>query len=106
MCVDQLNNSDMPDMADMSVETLLTAYPKAAEVFIAHAMACVGCLVGSFHTLAQAADVYGLDIDQFMTELRNNNARQQALHSEIEKSSKKLGEIFGEDPPEECGSAR
>jgi hybrid cluster-associated redox disulfide protein len=100
MCVDQ------PIKSDMSVETLLTAYPKAAEVFIAHTMACVGCLVGSFHTLAQAADVYGLDIDQFMNELRNNNARQQALHSGIENSSKKTGEISSEDPPEKCCSAR
>jgi hybrid cluster-associated redox disulfide protein len=99
MCGDQPIKPDMSE--DISVETFLRTYPKAAEVFIAHTMACVGCLLGSFHTLAQAADIYGLDIDQFMNELRNKNARQQALQSGPENLSQKPGE----DPSEKCGAA-
>lgn len=55
---------------DMSVDDLLTHYPQVAEVFVRRAMVCVGCTISSFHTVAEAAAAYHLDVDEFLTELR------------------------------------
>ena len=56
---------------DTLVDDLLTAYPQAAEVFVNRAMMCVGCTISSFHTLAEAAAVYHLNLDAFLAELRD-----------------------------------
>lgn len=56
---------------DTFVDDLLTTYPQTAEVFVSHAMVCVGCTISSFHTLAEAAALYQLDIDEFLAELRD-----------------------------------
>jgi hybrid cluster-associated redox disulfide protein len=55
--------------ADTVIETLLDAYPKLAEVFNAHGMACVGCVFGRFHRLADAAAIYGVEVDVLMKEM-------------------------------------
>lgn len=59
---------------EMSVDALLSAYPRLAEVFIAQRMACVGCTVSGFHTLAQAAAIYGIELAVLMSELQDKLA--------------------------------
>jgi hybrid cluster-associated redox disulfide protein len=71
MCVEE---SISPNV---SVEALLNVCPRAAEVLNAHAMACVGCFLSGFHTVAQAAAIYGLDSDQLVHELREAYEREQ-----------------------------
>lgn len=51
------------------VADLLEAYPQAMPLFIKHRMACVGCSMSSFETLADAARIYKVDFDEFMREL-------------------------------------
>jgi hybrid cluster-associated redox disulfide protein len=65
---------DSPITSDMSVDDVLSAYPQTAAVFVAHAMACVGCMLSPFHSLAEAARTYHLELDTFLDELRNNIA--------------------------------
>ena len=65
--------SDDPINPDVLVDVFLTDYPQAANVFVAHAMACVGCPIGGFHTLAEAAEIYNLDLRAFL----------QAIQAEI-----------------------
>jgi len=55
---------------DTIVDDLLTIYPQTAEVFVSRAMVCVGCTISSFHTLAEAAAVYHLNLEEFLAELR------------------------------------
>ncbi|MCC7448561.1 MAG: DUF1858 domain-containing protein [Anaerolineae bacterium] len=55
---------------DTIVDELLTTYPQTAEVFVGRAMVCVGCTISAFHTLAEAAAVYHLNLDEFLAELR------------------------------------
>lgn len=62
--------SDDPINPDISVDVFLTDHPQAANVFVAHAMACVGCPLGGFHTLAEAAAIYDLDLCTFLREIR------------------------------------
>lgn len=51
------------------VADLLEAYPQAMPLFIKHRMACVGCSMSSFETLADAARIYKVNFDDFMSEL-------------------------------------
>ena len=63
------NNLITPDAI---LDTLLDTYPHIAEVIVAHAMVCVGCPISRFHTLAEIAAAYGLDVDMFIQELRQH----------------------------------
>jgi len=53
------------------VEAFLSDYPRAVNVFVAHAMACVGCPLSRFHSLAEAAESYSLDLSAFLLELQH-----------------------------------
>lgn len=55
---------------DASVDDIMTAFPSTIAVFLRHRMSCVGCLMGPFHTVADAAAEYDLDPDALLAELR------------------------------------
>ncbi len=52
-----------------TVAELLATCPQAVLVFTKHGMACVGCDLSSFDTLAMAAATYGLSWETFAAEL-------------------------------------
>ena len=56
-------------LAEMTVDELLKRWPETAVVFNEHHMACVGCVVAEFYTIAEAADVYGISAEAFVAEL-------------------------------------
>jgi hybrid cluster-associated redox disulfide protein len=56
-------------LAEMTVEMVLTSWPQTAVIFHEHKMACVGCAVASFYSIADAASIYGLAQEQFLNEL-------------------------------------
>lgn len=53
----------------MPVDDLLSAYPKATQVFVSHAMSCAGCVLSQFHTIAEAAAVYHMAVEDFLKEI-------------------------------------
>lgn len=55
--------------AGTPIKPLLTAYPQVSAVFLGHHMACVGCSMSDFDTLAEAAANYGLALDKLITEI-------------------------------------
>jgi hybrid cluster-associated redox disulfide protein len=57
------------------VDGVMAAFPATIAVFLRRRMSCVGCLMGPFHTVADAAHEYGLDVDQLLAELRQAAAR-------------------------------
>lgn len=62
----------MPDeaqLAAMKISDVLEQWPAVADVFHKHAMACVGCVVAPFYTIADAASVYALPEDEFVVEV-------------------------------------
>jgi hybrid cluster-associated redox disulfide protein len=61
----------------MPVDTFLSRFPQAAAVFVAYGMACAGCLLSQFHTLAEAAQIYGLSLPQLLEELGNSLGQQE-----------------------------
>ena len=54
---------------DTGVAHLLGRHPATAQVFLAHRMACVGCSLAAFETLADAAREYRLPLADFLAEL-------------------------------------
>ena len=55
---------------DLTVAEVLEHWPQAIAVFFRYRMACVGCPIATFETLAEVAAIYGLDLEYLMHELK------------------------------------
>ncbi len=62
--------------ASTTVEDLLTARPGARTVFLRHGMACVGCAMAPFDTLADAAKAYGLPLQTLLGEISRTRTQE------------------------------
>lgn len=51
----------------MTINELLERHPQATGVFIKRRMLCIGCPAESFHTLEDAAKLYGIDLNDLVT---------------------------------------
>lgn len=56
-------------LAEMTITEVLTAWPDTAAVFQRHGMACVGCAVAPYYSVVDAANIYGVEPQQFVAEL-------------------------------------
>lgn len=54
---------------DWTVETLLRRHPATARVFVRRRMACVGCSMARFDTIAESAANYGVEAQELRAEL-------------------------------------
>ena len=61
--------SDMPRL-DQPVEEIMARWPSTARVFIGRKMACVGCIMAPFQTLAAAARSYRIPEHELLGEIR------------------------------------
>lgn len=52
-----------PQLVDMTVDVIMDRWPETIRVFLDHRMSCVGCPVGGFHTLGDAAHEYRLTLE-------------------------------------------
>lgn len=57
-------------LAEMVIEDVISRWPQTARVFHAYNMACVGCPVAPFYTIADAVLIYDLTLDDFIAELQ------------------------------------
>lgn len=62
---------------ERTVEQTLDQFPVLAAVFVRRGMACVGCAMARFDTLAEAARTYGQETETFLAEL-DSTARNGA----------------------------
>lgn len=58
-----------PLEANLTVAEVLAHWPQTIPVFIHHRMACVGCVIAPFETLAEVSLIYHLNLDCFLQEL-------------------------------------
>ena len=54
---------------DMIVEDVFDKWPPTVKIFIKNRMACVGCPMARFTTVADAATIYDLSLPTFLHEL-------------------------------------
>jgi hybrid cluster-associated redox disulfide protein len=66
--------------ADLTVAEMMDGWPETIPVFFRYRMACVGCPIASFETLAEVAVIYRLDLDRFMSELRQTIRIKEDAH--------------------------
>lgn len=58
-----------PDLTD-SVDDIMRIWPQTIRVFLDHRMNCVGCPIGTFHSIEDSCREHGVDIDAFAAALR------------------------------------
>ena len=61
-----------PLTTELTVAEVLTRWPQTASVFFQHQMACVGCAMAPFETLAEVATIYRLHVERFLHELQQS----------------------------------
>ena len=61
--------ADMPRL-DQPVEEIMARWPATARVFIQRRMACVGCIMAPFQTLANAARAYHISESELLAEMQ------------------------------------
>lgn len=54
---------------DMSVDEIMRRWPATIRVMIRHRMLCIGCPIGIFHTVADAAAAHAIDEASLASEL-------------------------------------
>lgn len=54
----------------MTINDLLKQHPQATNVFIKRTMLCVGCPAAGFHTLKDAAKLYGYELKELSREIK------------------------------------
>ncbi len=56
--------------SNLTTAEVMLRWPATIPVFIRRCMACVGCPIAQFETLAEIAAIYGLHLDSFIRELQ------------------------------------
>lgn len=54
---------------DLTVDDVMRFWPDTINVFVRHRMLCVGCPIGSFHTVTDACREHSLDEEAFRRDL-------------------------------------
>jgi hybrid cluster-associated redox disulfide protein len=54
---------------DMTIAEVLVINPEIAPVFFEYGMHCLSCPVASAETIAEAAEVHGIDLNQLLQDL-------------------------------------
>ncbi len=57
---------------EWSIEELVERYPGSREVLVRYGMWCPVCALAGLETLADAARVYGVEIQQLIREIERN----------------------------------
>lgn len=72
--------SDKNQLAAMTIEAILTTWPRTARVFHAYKMACVGCVLAPFYSLEEATSIYHIPLDEFIEDLQLVIAEENQPH--------------------------
>jgi hybrid cluster-associated redox disulfide protein len=62
--------------ADTTVDEIMNRCPETIRVFLDYRMRCVGCPIGCFHTIADAAREHGADEARFTDDLLKAAAKR------------------------------
>lgn len=51
--------------AEMTVDEVMRRWPSTIRVFLDFRMRCVGCPIAAFHSIVEACEEHGVDVDAF-----------------------------------------
>lgn len=63
---------------DSLVDEVMRENPRTIAVFLTHRMRCVGCPIGTFHTVADACREHAVDLEVFLARLRSVTHNSEA----------------------------
>lgn len=66
------------DLSDLTVAQIMREWPATITVFMAFHMHCVGCPIGVFHTMNDAAREHGIPLDELAAKIEQAIARAEA----------------------------
>ena len=58
----------------MTIAQILKLCPKAQRIFMRHGMYCIGCAVGESESLADAAEMHQIDLEELLSDLKQEQA--------------------------------
>jgi hybrid cluster-associated redox disulfide protein len=65
----------------LTMADLLAGWPEAGTVLGRRGMACVGCPMARFETIAEAAAAYEFDAEALLDEVRRHTSSRRRRHS-------------------------
>lgn len=65
------HSGDLPDLRDVPVDDVMRRWPGTLRVFLAFQMKCVGCPIGSFHSVEEACEEHGVELEVFLAALKD-----------------------------------
>ncbi len=57
--------------ADSLVEQVVESHPETVLVFVRHGLQCVGCYISPYHTIADSAREFAIDLQPLLAELNH-----------------------------------
>ena len=63
--------ADQRITAEMNVNEIATKYPQTIKVFLGHGMQCTGCYICGFHSIADSAREYGVELESLLNDLND-----------------------------------
>jgi hybrid cluster-associated redox disulfide protein len=95
-----MTNPTAQDPARWTIEALLITRPEAARILLRNGMACVGCVMAPFETVAEAAREYRLDLRSLLNELREKDSGRSRHRSARVVLRPQFGNTHGSDGAE------
>jgi hybrid cluster-associated redox disulfide protein len=80
----------MPIDNDSLVDEIMREYPETIRVFLDYRMNCVGCPIGTLHTVNDSCREHGVDAGEFLGALR----AAADLSIDTDRPKKRSGFIF------------
>lgn len=69
------------EIRNQTIQEILERWPHAAKVFLKYGMACVGCVMAPFETLAEALAAYRISLERFLADLASSPDQRDKPHS-------------------------
>jgi len=57
--------------AEMITKEVVTEYPQIIKVFFRHGMQCTGCYICGFHSIAESAKQWGVELEPLLKDLND-----------------------------------
>jgi hybrid cluster-associated redox disulfide protein len=57
--------------AEVGINEVVTKYPQTIKVFFRHGMQCTGCYISGFHSIAEGAKQWGVELESLLNDLND-----------------------------------
>lgn len=64
-------------MANLTVNEVMDRWPQTIPIFLRYRMACIGCPIGRFETVAEVAEIYRMELDHFIGDLQQTISQRR-----------------------------